>query len=269
MSTALSNEVVTDTEEQAKPPFLRRVRIRGYKSIAFCDVSWQPLTILVGRNGSGKSNFLDALAFLRERSSSTSRRPSTPRRVSGHPLPFGVVVSRIHQVEVAFSESRPGAYSARYGITFPADQTSAPPSPQEGFRFTDVTRNRTARFQAREREGGMVGQWPVRHLFPSEFLYLGVLGERPFHSLADGLRDMGFYHFHPEAIRRLQKPKGSATSRTRRQQPRRRHPDVARKAPRQFQNVIGLSIRSSLRTFRTSGHPLWGIRNGPVPGAFR
>ena len=50
----------------AKPPFLRRVRIRNYKSIAFCDVTLEPLTILVGRNATGKSNFLDALGFLRD-----------------------------------------------------------------------------------------------------------------------------------------------------------------------------------------------------------
>src|SRR5437588_1715659 len=66
MATAPEKEVVTDTDERAKPPFLRRVRIRGYKSIAFCDVTLEPLTILVGRNASGKSNFLDALAFLRD-----------------------------------------------------------------------------------------------------------------------------------------------------------------------------------------------------------
>jgi AAA ATPase domain len=66
MATALSREGVNGTDERTKPPFLRRVRIRGYKSIAFCDVSLQPLTILVGRNGAGKSNFLDALAFLRD-----------------------------------------------------------------------------------------------------------------------------------------------------------------------------------------------------------
>ncbi len=49
-----------------KPPFLRRVRIRNYKSIKFCDVELEPLTVLVGRNGSGKSNFVDALGFLRD-----------------------------------------------------------------------------------------------------------------------------------------------------------------------------------------------------------
>src|SRR6516162_3738747 len=66
MATAPENKVVTDSDERTKPPFLRRVRIRGYKSIAFCDVTLEPLTILVGRNASGKSNFLDALAFLRD-----------------------------------------------------------------------------------------------------------------------------------------------------------------------------------------------------------
>src|SRR5437588_4691771 len=66
MSAAPSNDVATDALAQAKPPFLRRVRIRGYKSIAFCDVTLEPLTILVGRNASGKSNFVDALAFLRD-----------------------------------------------------------------------------------------------------------------------------------------------------------------------------------------------------------
>jgi predicted ATPase len=50
----------------AKPPFLKRVRIRNYKSIAFCDVTLEPLTILVGRNATGKSNFIDALEFLRD-----------------------------------------------------------------------------------------------------------------------------------------------------------------------------------------------------------
>jgi predicted ATPase len=66
MATAPSKETGEEVDDWTKPPFLRRVRIQGYKSIAFCDVQLQPLTILVGRNASGKSNFLDALAFLRD-----------------------------------------------------------------------------------------------------------------------------------------------------------------------------------------------------------
>ena len=66
MATVETNAVGSIPDERTKPPFLRRVRIRGYKSIAFCDVELQPLTVLVGRNASGKSNFIDALVFLRD-----------------------------------------------------------------------------------------------------------------------------------------------------------------------------------------------------------
>src|SRR3954451_6865750 len=66
VSDAQTEPEESDVHRWTKPAFLRRVRIRGYKSIAFCDVPLQPLTILVGRNAAGKSNFLDALAFLRD-----------------------------------------------------------------------------------------------------------------------------------------------------------------------------------------------------------
>jgi len=48
------------------PPFITRVRLRNYRSIAGCDVTLQSLAILVGANGSGKSNFLDALRLFAE-----------------------------------------------------------------------------------------------------------------------------------------------------------------------------------------------------------
>ncbi|WP_029553971.1 AAA family ATPase [Verminephrobacter aporrectodeae] len=48
------------------PIFLNRVLLRNYKSIADCDVRLGPLTYLVGANGAGKSNFLDALQLVRD-----------------------------------------------------------------------------------------------------------------------------------------------------------------------------------------------------------
>jgi len=45
-------------------PFVRRVRVRGFRSIAGCDVALGPLTVLLGFNASGKSNFLDVLRFV-------------------------------------------------------------------------------------------------------------------------------------------------------------------------------------------------------------
>jgi len=41
------------------PPYLTRVKLTNYRSIASCDVRLSALTFLVGPNGAGKSNFLD------------------------------------------------------------------------------------------------------------------------------------------------------------------------------------------------------------------
>ncbi len=78
--------------------FINRVILKNYKSIAVCDVQLQPLTFLVGRNGSGKSNFLDALRFvadalnyslehaIRDRGGINDVR----RRSRGHPNHFSI-----------------------------------------------------------------------------------------------------------------------------------------------------------------------------------
>ena len=43
---------------------LKRIRIKGYKSLKDVEVNLQPLTVLFGPNAVGKSNFLDALQLL-------------------------------------------------------------------------------------------------------------------------------------------------------------------------------------------------------------
>ena len=50
-----------------QPPFyLARLRVKNFRSISEADVALGPLTVLVGQNGSGKSNVVDALRFLRD-----------------------------------------------------------------------------------------------------------------------------------------------------------------------------------------------------------
>ncbi|WP_328373737.1 AAA family ATPase (plasmid) [Streptomyces sp. NBC_00445] len=48
------------------PPFLTRVQVENYRSIASCDVRLGPLTVLAGPNAAGKSNFLDVIRFVRD-----------------------------------------------------------------------------------------------------------------------------------------------------------------------------------------------------------
>ena len=82
----------------ADPRLVTRIALRNYKSIAACDVPLAPLSFLVGPNGCGKSNFLDALRFvaealrfsldhaLRDRGGIQKVR----RRSGGHPNHFGI-----------------------------------------------------------------------------------------------------------------------------------------------------------------------------------
>nr|WSZ18922.1 AAA family ATPase [Streptomyces canus] len=56
---------MTSADGQALP-FLTRVQVENYRSIAFCDVRLGPLTVLAGPNAAGKSNFLDAIRFIRD-----------------------------------------------------------------------------------------------------------------------------------------------------------------------------------------------------------
>ena len=44
---------------------LKRVQIQGFKSIQKLDVALNPINILIGANGSGKSNFISLFTFLR------------------------------------------------------------------------------------------------------------------------------------------------------------------------------------------------------------
>ncbi|MEU3456702.1 AAA family ATPase [Micromonospora sp. NPDC006766] len=76
------------------------MRIRNYKSIAECDVTVGPLALLVGPNGTGKSNFLDALAFVSDAVTSTPQRaievrnglPEILRRVPEPAASFSIVI---------------------------------------------------------------------------------------------------------------------------------------------------------------------------------
>ena len=56
------------------PKFLTRIAIQDYRSIGECDVEPRQFTVLVGRNGAGKSNFLDALRLVADSVHTTLRQ---------------------------------------------------------------------------------------------------------------------------------------------------------------------------------------------------
>ena len=179
-------------------PFIRRVRLKNYKSIGACNVHFGPLTFLVGPNGAGKSNFLDALRFvtdslrtsldhaLRERGGIKEVR----RRSTGHPRVFGM------RLDFVLPDGRPGLYS---------------------FEIEPI---REGAYAVREEqcvvkgEGGFVhtGDAVVSTVEPapaaaSDRLYLvNASGLPQFRPVYDALSTMGFYNLNPDRIRDLQAP---------------------------------------------------------------
>ena len=78
--------------------FIRRVVLHNYMSIARCSVELRSLNFLVGQNGAGKSNFLDALRFLADSLNTSVEHAlrdrggigEVRRRSAGHPTHFGL-----------------------------------------------------------------------------------------------------------------------------------------------------------------------------------
>jgi recombinational DNA repair ATPase RecF len=78
---------------------IKRIRIQNFRSLVDVTVDLDSLTVLIGRSGTGKSNFVDAIRFLRNsldarlmnvnalggphRAVKTSQHVVSPRRPTG------------------------------------------------------------------------------------------------------------------------------------------------------------------------------------------
>jgi len=173
-------------------PFLTRVVLKNYKSIEACDVDLHSLTFLVGANGAGKSNFLDALRFvadalrtsldhaLRERGGIQEVR----RRTGGHPTHFGI------RLEFAVPGGPTGSYAFRIGA------------------------KASGAFEVQHEECVLSGTEPlsgdIRFSVPgaapaSDRLYLPDAAA-DFRPVCEALGRMGFYNPNSDRIKDLQLP---------------------------------------------------------------
>jgi predicted ATPase len=196
-------------------PFISRVRLKNFKSIAECDVRLGPLTMLVGPNGSGKSNFLQALALL-GRAVNT-----TPYEAINGLGGLGEIVRRVPEPADSFSIDVEAVFSwgsgselsvAEYGFEIGfADRRG--PRPIEVIRESCVVRSGGQMWSfSAERGSVQLGQ---RALPPpdieSDRLYLPVAASRaPYNPLHVGLASMQFYNLALESLRELTIPSPGA-----------------------------------------------------------
>jgi predicted ATPase len=182
--------------------FITRVVLRNYKSIGYCEVSFGPLTYLVGANGSGKSNFLDSMHLVKDAlvgslDNALNERgglAEVRRRSSGHPTNFGI------RLEFALKNGQRGHYAFNIG----------------------ALSGRGYEVQSEECVIGGIGKGPFFKIergtlkatseatFPvvtsDRLALVAVSGVAAFRPVFDGLSTMGFYNLNPKLMRELQKP---------------------------------------------------------------
>jgi predicted ATPase len=187
-------------------PFIRRVSIRNYKSIAACQLDLRELMFLVGPNGSGKSNFLDVFRFvsdslrtsldhaLRDRGTIKEVR----RRSGGHPNHFAV------RFDFALPSGQDGHYSFRIGA-----------KPAGGFEVQteECSVKESGSILQREhfyqvREGKVVSSSfsPAPVSLPDRLYMVAVSGLPEFRPVFDALSRIEVYNLNPREIAAMQKP---------------------------------------------------------------
>lgn len=184
-----------------------RIRLRNYKSIASCDVRLGDLCVLVGVNGSGKSNFVDAFGFISDALNSTldiairnrGGISAVRRKSGGHPNNFGM------SFFLNLPENRNGFFAFEIAAL-----------PNEGFEVRKeklhVSGSDPLNDFGYTVERGKLIEFPksaTRQELRSDRLFLtSVAGLRPFDLLFDALAGIKIYDINPDDFR-LPQPHGS------------------------------------------------------------
>lgn len=192
---------------------LRRMTLMGFRSLYFQEVDFDNPTFVVGRNGSGKSNFADAFAFLSEAMRSSLQAvieqrggfPAVSHRGSARGRPTNVTL------ELDLENPDSATATARYYVDL---------RPRRGYDFNVATEfcvvNRRDgsqdSFSRRINKGSMDWSSSVEALTPAvepNALALPLVGgDRRFQPVLRFLAGMRTYRIEPSALRAMQDPDG-------------------------------------------------------------
>ena len=202
-SDGMANELET-VENRLQ---ITRVVIENFLSIAECDVRLERITFLVGRNGSGKSNFLDALRFVSE-----SLRHTIDHAFDHH---YGIlgVLRQSQDAPEHFGvrlDCHVGSLSVQYGFIIGLEEDSEFRVRREECRVvSDDSPSQEHRYSVRD--GQVIASFPNPPPASSRRLYLvTVSGLNGFRPVYEALSRMEFYHIRPDAVELFQKPTSSA-----------------------------------------------------------
>lgn len=183
---------------------VQSVTIRNYKSIEKCAVELGKLTVLVGRNGSGKSNFLDALRFVTDALQTSLDHAikfrggleAVRRRSTGHPRNFAL----------ALDLELPDWRKATYRFEIAARAQGGFEVKREKLRITDLSGAPHAHYEIRDGRVRDSSSGPMPPAATDRLYLVNASGLQPFRPVYDGLASMGFYNLNPDSMKELQSP---------------------------------------------------------------
>ena len=225
-------------------PMLRRLLLKRFRSFPSEEVEFDNPTFLVGQNGSGKSNFVDAFAFLSEAMASPLQAVLDRR---GGIAAVGTVQKR------STTEGRPGRLGLRVELAGPDEETSTASYAFELRALKDygfkVEREQCI---VRRCDGSRYWFDRSRRKFRSSARFLKpsleanalalplVGGSARFRPVLRFLAEMRVYRIEPALLREMQDPDGGVRLRSDGSNAASVLREIKRKAPDDWEKVVEL-----------------------------
>ena len=192
---------------------LREMGLMGFRSLYCQDVNFDNPTFLVGRNGSGKSNFADAFAFLSE--AMVSPLQAVIERRGGFSVVSHRGSARGRPMNLTLSVTLRAPDSDTFGARYHLDLRSRRGNDFEiATERCDVERSDGTRewFKRETAKGSIVWESSVESLAlavePTALALPLVGGDKRFRAVFSFLSGMRTYRIEPEALRAMQDPDG-------------------------------------------------------------
>ena len=205
--------------------FLHKVTLQNYKSIPWSTIDFSNLTVLLGRNGSGKSNIADALAFISEATtlplqavfnrrggpaSVIRKRPSRATLSDGsQPLGLAFEFKSIQPPLPEESRSRsPRMKDARYSVQIQVGRIGFS-IVREQCWVTDYSGRKNwfdRRGQSITSNVEFLANIPESIVARDALALPFIGGLQPFRILVNTLRSMAVYAIEPAKLREFQDP---------------------------------------------------------------
>lgn len=184
-------------------PFIRKIIVRNYKSIAICELELPGLAFLIGPNGSGKSNFLDCFRFvsdslktsldhaLRDRGTIKEVR----RRSGGHPNHFSL------RLDFNLPDAGTGHLSFRIGAR---KDGGFEVQNEECKVSTSLMQEHYYHVKSGKVIKSSLSLLPAA--LPDRLFLVAASGLPEFRPVFDALSRMEVYNLNPKEIQTMQKP---------------------------------------------------------------